>query len=111
MRLLNALRSAVVKPVLSTSTAQPNKAVTSRRARRFGTILYLDDVAAFLSAAKPFFKMRSGGTYAVRTTRKLVDGKMQDVPTNFIRVDKDRTPLKQRKRMRRAARHLAEATV
>lgn len=96
------------KPVIVTASTQANREVTGRRAARYGTVLHVDDVAARLSDKKPFFKMRSGGVYAVGLARNR-KGKV--VPCNFIRYDKDRRPVKLRKRMRRAARKLAEATV
>lgn len=129
MRLLNKVKDAVLsalnfgrgaknakaeKPTITSAahTEDADRPLNGRRANaRRGTILFLDDTAAQLSEKKPFFKMRSGGTYAVATRPVLQDdGKFEDVPTHFIRVDKNRTPLKKRKRTRRAARQLAEAT-
>jgi hypothetical protein len=57
----------------------------------------VERMAEILSKEKPFFRMTSGGIYAVMNSQ-------------FVRVDKDRRPRKERKRARRTARRLAEAT-
>lgn len=62
----------------------------------------VQQIAPLLNEKKPYFKMRSGGTYAVATTSGMA--------THFIRVDKDRRPRRERKRARRTARNLAIAT-
>ncbi len=70
------------------------------------TVYRVADVAAVLSEKQPFFKMRSGGTFAIAMKRNR---KGELAPANFIRVDKDRRPWRERKAMRRQARALAEA--
>lgn len=48
---------------------------------------------------KSFFKTRGGSTYAIALSK-------DDKPTNFIRVDKDRRPVKIRKQSRRNEREM-----
>jgi len=76
-----------------------------RFSKRFptATIITPESVAPQLSAKEPYFQMRSGGIYAVA----LSGGK----PSHFVRVDKDRRSRRERKRARRTARMLAEATI
>lgn len=82
---------------------------TGRRANRVtGSVLTPEEVAPKLNKDQPLFRMRSGGTYAVQTSPKLIDGTIEDVPSNFIRLDKPRGSAKIRKRLKRAARKLAE---
>lgn len=61
-------------------------------------IYNVEDVATKLSEKQPMFRMKSGGVYCI------LNG-------GFVRVDKDRRPRRERKRTRRTARMLAEATV
>lgn len=93
------------KPSITSHHAEPKAAVTGRRARRWGTILFIQDVAARLSAKNPFFKMRSGGTYAVGLQRNR---KGNLVPSHFIRVDKPRGTPAQRKAARRYSKAMAK---
>ncbi len=66
------------------------------------------EIANLLKESQPFFMMASGGKYAIAIRRNR---KGKEIPACFIRVDKDRRKPKERKRMRRAAKTLAEATV
>lgn len=84
---------------------------TGRRNAPSGTVIAVGEVAPKLSKDEPMFKLRSGGTFAIQTHPKLIGGKLEDVPTNFIRVDKNRIPHKMRKRAKRNARFLAEKTM
>ncbi len=65
------------------------------------------EIANLLKESQPFFMMASGGKYAIAIRRNR---KGKEIPACFIRVDKDRRKPKERKRMRRAAKALAEVT-
>ena len=68
-----------------------------RRAQQSIRLYNSEDVAKTLTEAQPFFKMYSGGVYAVALNKF-------NKPANFLRMDKDRRPVKERKAARRAAR-------
>lgn len=59
------------------------------------------DIAERLTEKKPFFKMLSGGVYAVM---KQYNKKGVLMPTAFYRVDKDRRPWRVVKKERQSAR-------
>lgn len=61
----------------------------------------VEDVAKILTKEKPFFKMHSGGVYAVALTG--------GIPTHFVRVDKDRRPWRLVRLERRLKREEAHA--
>lgn len=67
----------------------------------YRTVLNVVEIAPQLTAKKPFFKSKSGGLYAVKTTAK-------GLPVCFVRVDKDDRSPKIRKAERRASRQLAK---
>lgn len=71
-------------------TEKPDTETTKTVDRHMVTLYDIEAVAAKLSKNQPFFTMKSGGVYAVETRKKRVDGKMVDVPTNFLRLDKKR---------------------
>ena len=81
-----------------------SKAYDPNRPSKLNFLYAVSDVAKKVSEEKPYFKMYSGGVYAVGAADP-------ELPTHFIRVDKDRRPRRERKRMRRMARKLAVATV
>jgi hypothetical protein len=65
------------------------------------------EIVNMLKEGQPFFKMASGGKYAVMVRRNKAG---KEIPACFLRVDKDRRPRKERKRMKQMARTLAQAT-
>jgi hypothetical protein len=65
------------------------------------------DVANMLGEGQPFFHMASGGKYAIMVRRNRAG---KEIPACFLRVDKDRRPKKERKRLLKTARALAKAT-
>lgn len=76
--------------------------ITGRRNRRLGTLYNAEVIAPLLSKEKPFFTMQSGGAYGC----VIRDGK----PTGqFVRIDYDHRPVKQRKKERRAMRKIQQA--
>lgn len=108
MRLPNAIREFVKKHLNLAPNAREAKPHYSWPQTALTAVIYrVADVAEHLSEKVPFFKMKSGGTFAIAIKRNR-KGVM--APANFIRVDKDRRPWRERKQMRRKARALAEAT-
>lgn len=94
-----------------TAEAEQIQKTGGRRVQPSGTVISVQETAPKLSKEEPLFKLRSGGTFAIQTHPKLQEnGKVEDVPTNFIRVDKNRVPVKMRKRAKRNARLLAQKT-
>jgi len=75
---------------------EEEKKVTGRRVPKFATFYGIEETADRLKRSKErFFRMRSGGVYAVAVNKA-------GEPTHFLRVDKDSRPPKVRKHWRRA---------
>lgn len=90
------------EPQLKTK-AEKRKEYLFRPSTQAG-IFMLDVIFPQLTAKTPFFAMRSG-FYGIHVkTRMDADGKPYSKPICFYRMDKDRRPVKLRKRGRRETR-------
>ncbi len=105
-------KPASVAAMMANTIASADKPLTGRRAqvRRIFVWSAAGEAGAWLRKQlkiAPAFRMQSGGTYTMQTVR---DSSGKRVLTGaFVRVDKDRRSVKERKRARRELRGVATA--